>query len=85
VDLQEDLVYDLLGDLAGAEMDLGVGVEGLLVAEVEGLEVQGEVQRGVHGLGQAEAVVMGRGVLLGVIVVHARLPQTGDMGEDPLR
>ncbi|WP_343240617.1 MULTISPECIES: hypothetical protein [unclassified Streptomyces] len=73
-------MYDLFGGRAGAAVDLGVRVESLLVRQVEGLEVDRQVQRHVHRLGQPEAVLL-RGAFLCVVVTHERLPSAGDMSE----
>lgn len=73
-------MYDLFGGRAGAAVDFGVRVEGLLVRQVEGLEVDRQVQRHVHRLGQPEAVLL-RGAFLCVVVTHERLPSAGDMSE----
>ena len=83
VDLQEHLVYDLLRGRTPAEVDLRVGVERLLVAQVEGLEVQRKIQRNVHGLGQPQTVLRLQDacVLPCVVVAHARLPKVGNMAK----
>lgn len=73
-DLQEDLVYDLLHRLTAAEMDLGVSVEGLLVSEVEGFEVEREIEQDVVGLGRLTVGERRRSIVLDGLVGHTGLP-----------
>ncbi|CAG6395256.1 hypothetical protein SCOCK_300065 [Actinacidiphila cocklensis] len=67
-DLQEAAVHGLHCVLVVAEVDLGVVVEGRLVAQVEGFVLQRQVRQGTDGL-----AVGGRGGLVRRVVVHAGL------------
>nr|AHE38757.1 hypothetical protein pFRL2_82c [Streptomyces sp. FR1] len=81
-DLQEHLMDDLFGSASAAEVDLREVVEELLVSQVEALEVEGQIGRGLDGL--AVAALLGRYVGGDVAVAHAVL-QAVNTGSSPLR
>ncbi|MDN3294924.1 hypothetical protein QWM81_12850 [Streptomyces ficellus] len=74
-DLQEDLVDHVFRRAPAAEVDFAVRVEELLMAQVEGLEVQGQVQLLV-GHGPAAGAVLGRTVSVDVAISHTALRVT---------